>query len=275
LSRVKQLALSSFFTVSTPFAFAADATFSPAQPVEPAGGWTVTLGLGPQVVTSFPGASAYRVWPTGTLAWRGPNDPPAFAAPDDGFGVALLDLGWIKAGLVGRLLPRRGLSNGNGNFYGLHNVGWTLELGGFVELWPSENLRARLELRQGVNGSRGLEGNIGIDVVERFGPFTASIGPRLAFGNDQFMRAYFSVTPAEALVNGNVFPYQAYGGVTSFGGLASLKYNITPAWGVTAFGGYNRFVNSAAESPIPNRLGSLNQFSAGATVAYSFHFGGF
>jgi outer membrane scaffolding protein for murein synthesis (MipA/OmpV family) len=269
MSLVNRLVLASFLAAPTAAA-AADLA-----PPPPASGWTVSIGLGPELLPSFPGARTYRVWPTGTFAWRRPGDPPAFAAPDDGFGIALLDLGWIKAGPVGRILPRRGLSYGNGNFYGLRNVGWTLELGGFAEVWLSERLRTRLEVLQGVNGSRGLEGNVGIDWVERFGVFTFSIGPRLALGNDRFMNAYFSVSPSEAFANGNVRPYQAYGGVTSFGGLTSLKYDITPAWAVTAFGGYHRFVNSAAESPIPNRLGSLNQFSAGAIVAYSFNFGGF
>jgi outer membrane scaffolding protein for murein synthesis (MipA/OmpV family) len=275
VSRIKDLILASLFAASP--ALAADlapTTLAPPAPA-PAAGWVVSIGLGPEALTDFPGARTYRLWPTGTLAWRGPNDPPAFAAPDDGFGIALLDLGWLQAGPVGRVLPRRGLSNGNGNFYGLDNVGWTAEIGGFVQAWLSEHLRTRLEVRQGLNGNRGLVANFEIDAVERFGPYTFSLGPRLALGNARFMSAYFSVTPAEAFVNGNLYPYQASGGVTSFGGLAAAKYDIAPAWSATVFGGYDRLVNSAAESPIPNRLGSLNEFSGGVILAYSFNFGGF
>jgi outer membrane protein len=272
VSRIKYLFLASLLASATAAAIAAD--LAPPAPA-PAPGWFVTIGLGPEALISFPGARTYRLWPTGTLAWRGPNDPPAFSAPDDGFGIALLDLGWLKAGPVGRFVPRRGLSNGNGNFYGLDNVHWTAELGGFVEGWISEHLRTRLEIRQGVNGHDGLDANLAIDAVERSGPFTFSIGPRLALGNTQFMSAYFSVTPLEALANGHVYPYQAYGGVTSLGGLAAVKYDISSAWSATAFAGYNRLVNSAAESPIPNRLGSLNDFSGGVIIAYSFNFGGF
>ncbi|WP_026605732.1 MipA/OmpV family protein [Methylocapsa acidiphila] len=273
MTHFKKFLLASLFAAAPAVGFAADLETSPAP--APAGGWLVTIGLGPEALTSFPGAKTYRVWPTGTLAWRGPNEPPPFSAPDDGFGVALLDLGWLKAGPVGRVLPRRGLSNGNGNFYGLANVNWTLELGGFVEGWISEHLRTRLEVRQGVNGHDGLDANVSIDAIERIGPYTLSLGPRLQLGNTRFMSAYFSVTPAEAFANGNVYPYQAYGGVESFGGLAAIKYDITPSWSVTGFGGYNRLMNSAAESPIPNRLGSLNEFAGGVIVAYSFNFGGF
>lgn len=240
-------------------------------PSTPAG-WAVTVGLGPEALPSFPGARTYRVWPTGTIAWRGPDEPPPFTTPDDGFGIAILNLGWIKAGPVARFVPRRGLSDGNGNFYGLHNIPLTAELGGFTELWLAPFLRTRLELRNGINGAQGLDANVSIDGVARFGAFTFSIGPRMALGDTQFMNAYFSVTPAEAAANGRVTPYQATGGVTSYGGLTALKYDLSPAWSVTTFGGYQRLVNSAAASPIPNRLGSNNQFSAGAVLAYTFSF---
>ena len=69
--------------------------------------------------------------------------------------MALLDLPWIKAGPVARFISERTLSGGfgsigsNGNFFGLHNVGFTAELGGFLELWPTDFIRARLEARGG------------------------------------------------------------------------------------------------------------------------------
>jgi hypothetical protein len=37
----------------------------------------------------------------------------------------------------------------------------------------------------------------------------------------------------------------------------------------------NCYVDSAGESPIPNRLGSLGDFRAGVVVAYSFNWNGF
>ena len=41
------------------------------------------------------------------------------------------------------------------------------------------------------------------------------------------------------------------------------------------FGGVNRYVSSAGGSPIPNRIGSLNNFTAGALVAYTFNWNWF
>lgn len=265
LSFLRSLGLASLLCVMISAASAADLASAP---------FIVTLGIGPQGIPSFPGARTYRVWPTGTLAWRRAGDPEPFTAPDDGFGLAIVDLDGFRAGPVARFLPRRGLSDGNGNFFGLHNVDWTFEIGGFAEVWLAPFLRTRFELRQGVNGHRGLDANVGIDGVARFGAFTLSLGPRLVLGNTTFMNAYFSVTPAEAAANGQVGPYQATGGVTSFGGLVAAKYDFMPNLSATLYGGYQRLFNSAAESPIPNRLGSLNQWSGGLIFAYSFQIPG-
>jgi MipA family protein len=267
LSLSKSLALAGLLPAAASTVFAADLTRPPA----PETGWTVTVGLGPQVQTSFPGARSVTVWPTGTLALRRPGEPEPFASPDDGFGIALLDYGWIKAGPVGRIMPERGLSNGNGAFFGLPHVGWTLELGIFGELWYTEHFRVRAEARQGVNGHEGFDASIAFDAVDKFGPFTAAIGPRLQIGDTQFMNAYFSVTPAEAFLNGKVAPFHANGGLTSVGVLASIKYDFMPTWSATLFGGYNRLVSNAAASPIPNNLGSLNEYTAGAVIAHSFN----
>jgi outer membrane protein len=113
------------------------------------------LGVGPEVFTSFPGASSVSIWPTGYISYRRPGEPEPFVSPDDGLSIALLDLPWIKAGPVARFISGRTLSGGfgsigsNGNFFGLHNVGFTAELGGFLELWPTDFIRARLEARGG------------------------------------------------------------------------------------------------------------------------------
>jgi MipA family protein len=252
-------------------------TPTPALPLWPIPeeGVIITVGLGPELANSFPGAKTYRVLPLPWLDWHKPGEIEAFHAPDDGFGLPLLDLGQFKAGPVARYVPERGLSNGSGNFAGLPTVPWTVELGGFVEYWPTDFLRGHVELRQGVNGHQGLDGNIEIDAVGRYGPWTVSFGPRAALGNEQFVQAYFSATPAQAAANGMVTPFNATGGFTSVGVLSAAKYALNPTLSVTGFVGYNRLVGSADASPITNNLGSKNDFIGGATVEYTFAFRGF
>jgi outer membrane protein len=277
VSLSQRFALAGLIAITTTSVRAADlAPVTPA-PVE---GWVINLGVGPNVFNSFPGAKSYSVWPTGYIAYHRLGEPEPFISPDDGFSIALLDLGWIKAGPVARFIPRRGLSGGilggsNWSFYGLHNIGLTAEIGGFLELWPTEHFRARIEARQGVSGADGFDGNIELDYVQRFDAFTFSAGPRFRFGDNQFNNAYFSVTPAEAFLNRNLYPYQAHGGLTSVGGLGAIKYEFSPAWSTTVFGGISRYVSSPGGSPIPNRVGSLNDVSAGVILAYSFHWNGF
>jgi len=227
----------------------------------------VTLGIGPEMMPSFPGSKGFRAVPTAHFGW-GKTDP--FYAPDDGFDVALFNNGTVAFGPVARVREQRSLGNGNANFYGIHDIGWTFEIGGFGELWLADFLRTRAEVRQGVNGHNGLVADVMIDYVYRSGPWTASIGPRLAFGNNTFMRAFFSVTPWEAQLNGRVYPYQANGGLASLGTMLSVKYQFTPTWSFNLFGGYNRLMGSAADSPIPNRLGSSNQWTTGGIIAYTF-----
>ena len=277
LSYAQRFSLAGLFAIA---ASAATAAEPPPQPPAPQG-WIVTLGIGPEVFTSFPGASSVSIWPTGYITYRRPGEPEPFVSPDDGFSIALLDLPWIKASPDARFISERTLSGSfgtignNQNFFGLHNIGFTAELGGFLELWPTDFIRARLEARGGVSGAHGFDANVELDVVERYGPWTFSAGPRFRFGDNQFVNAYFSVTPAEAFLNGKVFPYQARGGLTSVGGLGAIKYDFTPAWSATAFGGVNRYVDSAGGSPIPNRLGSLDDLTAGVIVAYTFNWNGF
>ena len=278
MSIAQRCSLAGFIAIAAfSAASAADCAPTPA-PIE---GWTITLGVGPGVFTSFPGAKSVSIWPTGYISYRRPGEPEPFVSPDDGFGIALLDLPWIKAGPVARFNSQRTLSGGfgtlgnNDSFYGLHNVGFTAELGGFLELWPTDFFRARLEARNGISGAQGFDGNVELDIVQRYDAFTFAAGPRFQFGDDQFMSAYFSVTPAEAFLNGHVYPYQATGGLAAVGGFGSIKYQFTPAWSATVFGGVNRYVSSAGGSPIPNRLGSLNDITAGALVAYTFNWNWF
>ncbi len=167
MSNFQRLALIGLLSATASTALAADLT--PPAPVPPPG-WQVTIGVGPEVAPAFPGARAVTILPTGILDVRRPGDPIPFSSPDDGFGIPLLDYGWIKAGPVGRVLGQRGLSNGNGSFWGLPNVGWSVELGIFGELWLAEHFRIRGEVRQAVSGHDGLDANIELDGVQRWAP---------------------------------------------------------------------------------------------------------
>jgi outer membrane scaffolding protein for murein synthesis (MipA/OmpV family) len=202
-----------------------------------------------------------------SIGFRRVGDPERFSTPDDSFGPAIWDVGVVRAGPVANFIFKRGERDG---LFGLHTVGLTHEIGGFVDFTPVEHFRARAELRQGIDGHRGFVAVLGADLYGSKEATTLSLGPRLNFGDNRYASAYFSVSPVEALLNGRVTPYQATGGFTSVGGIAAIRYNFTENTNGTVFGGAQRLMGSVGSSPIPNSIGSRNQFTAGLEIARSF-----
>lgn len=262
--------LAAFASVSAAPAGLAQSLTDPA----PVSGWIVTLRANAGVTPDYEGSRNLSPYLLPGLGMRRPNSPVAFGSPDEAPGFALVDQGWFKAGLSGRLRgPRQ--QERYGELHGIHDIDWTIEGGGFAEFWTLEKLRARVELRHGFLGHHGNVAEFYVDWVERHGPLTLSFGPRFSLADKPYMNKFFGVTGYEALLNGNVWPYEPSGGAKSIGATAALSYEWSPAWSTTLYGRYNRLVGEAAAGPIPDRLGSRDQFTIGLSAAYSFHWDGF
>ena len=229
--------------------------------------YIVTLQVIGAVAPSFPGSEILRPYPFPGVSVRSAREPERFSTPDDGFGFAVIDHDGFRAGPVANFVFRRGDRDG---LFGLHQVGLTHEVGGYAEFTPFDHFRARTELRQGVDGHGGFVAALGADVFGSADALRLSVGPRLNFGNDRYANAYFSVTPAEAALNGRLEPYQASGGFTSAGGIATLRYDIAPNLNATVYGGLQRLTGSVGSSPIPSLIGSRDQFTAGLAISRSF-----
>ena len=261
------------FTAS---AFAADLADRSAPPVfvQPeAAGFDVTIGAGPNVTNRFPGAKQIYVLPSIHLGYRKAGEPDPFYTPDDAFDIAVYENPYFRIGPAANFISNRGQGDG---FNGLHTIGDTFLVGGFAEVYPIPNhLRIRGELLKGVTGSKALIGNLGADAIQKMGPFEFSLGPRFGFGDNRYASQYFSVTPFEANANGLLTPYQATGGLTSIGALGTIRYDINRQYSLLGFGGYSRLVDSVGNSPILDRMGTHDQFTAGVTLNYTFGFKGF
>ena len=230
-------------------------------------GWIVTLSAMGAVAPSFPGSAQLRPYPFPSIAFRSIGEVERFSAPDDGFGLALVDIGVLRAGPVANFVFKRGERDG---LFGLRRIGLSHEIGGFVEATPTDHFRLRAELRQAIDGHRGFVAGLGADVFGGAGQLRLSAGPRLNFGDNRYANAYFSVTPFEAAVNGRLSPYSATGGFTAAGGVATLRVDFNEQTNATVFGGAQRLLGSVGDSPIPSLLGSRNQFTAGLSIARSF-----
>lgn len=250
------------------------ASASPAFAAEPAAqGWTITLKANGGVSPAWEGSKDLSPYLLPGLSVRRAGSPLTFSAPDDSPGFALFDENWLKAGVVGKLKgPRR--SADHAELRGVHDVDWTVEAGLFAEFWPIEKLRARIEARHGFIGHHGNLVDLSMDSVERRGPWTVSVGPRLSLGDTRYVDKLFGVNPAEAVMTG-LPAYRAEGGAKSIGLAGAVSYEWSKQWTTTVYARYNRLVGSASQSPLVAALGSRNQFTLGAIVAYSFDWAGF
>lgn len=236
--------------------------------------WVVTINGNGVVAPRYPGAKTFGFVGYPSLSFRRASTPKAFTAPDDNISFALYDNGMFRAGPTGKFVNSRRAADSR-ELAGLRDVDWTIEAGGFVELWPMPKLRTRVDLRRGMHGHQGLVADVGADYVERLDAWTLSAGPRASFGNGAFARTYFSVSPAEAIANGRITPYVATGGITSIGWTTAVSYAFSTEWQATAFAHVDHLTMAATRSPIVRVLGSQQQFTFGLKLSYSFSTVGF
>jgi len=259
---------------------AADLPSVKAAPALPAqDDWIVTVSGTVNYGPAYPGARKYTFSGFPGLSFRRAGTPELFTTPDDGFNFALYSDGLFRAGVVGRLVGERSIYH-NSALRGLAYVPYSLELGGFAEVRPVSWGRVRAELRQAVSGHEGLVGTLGADVWQSWSGFTLSIGPRAYFGNNQYAKSYFSVTPAQAIANnlqgGRLYAYNAVGGVTAAGATTAVRYDFNENWFTVGSVNYKRLTGSVANSPLAYSVGNgdRNQWAYGLEVAYRFRVGG-
>jgi MipA family protein len=234
--------------------------------------WIATVGARITVDPTYPGADKYSVWGSPVVGLRRSTDPEWFSALDDSasFGISVTD--WLRVGVAGDYLDGRDRGD-DSRLRGLKPIDWTVELGGFFELWPTDYLRARVEIKKGINGHDGVTADIGFDaIVPVTNNLSLAFGPRVDLATTDYMRTYYGVTAREAarspFINRSFRPD---GGIESAGLAASVTYKWDENWTTTIGGGWDRLVGDAADSPVTRRAGTPNQFWGGARVAYSFN----
>jgi outer membrane protein len=225
------------------------------------------IALGPQLVPSYPGSDRVSIRPLVDASRARGDAPFVFEAADESAGFAL----WQRSGYaIGPAIGFQGSRTARDVGAALPRVGFTVELGGFVQYALSDAFRLRAELRQGIGGHKGLIGMIGADYVARDADrWLFSVGPRVTLADDRYHRAYFGVAPADAAAAG-LRPFVADGGVQAVGASAGLVHQFTPAWGVIGYAKYDRLVADAARSPVVRTSGSRNQLSGGVALTYTF-----
>jgi len=225
------------------------------------------VGLGPQLVPSYPGADGISLRPfVDVVSARGTDSLP-FEAPDESAGFAVLTRGRFA---IGPALGFEGSRTARDVGAALPKVGATFEAGGFLQYALTDMIRLRGEVRKGLGGHKGLIANVGGDYVARKGDdWLFSIGPRVTFADGRYHDAFFSVAPAVAVATG-LRAFDAKGGLQAAGITAGFVRHLGGRWGVSSYAKYDRLVDDPARSPIVRRYGSRNQVSGGLALTYTF-----
>jgi MipA family protein len=257
-------------------AFQAGATDLDLRPLEQAtpSDWIITLGADGRVVPRYMGSNQWVMVPVPYFDRHRPGKAEPFHSPRDGTGIALFDSDVLAVGPLGSLTwPRRQTASLSLN--GLGNVGYTVQVGGFVDYWAVEWLRMRVETLQGLGAANGVTANFAVDAVIPLSPgLTLSGGPRARADTAAAESPYFTITQAQSIASG-LPVYSAGGGWQAVGVGTQAKYRFNPTWATYSFIEYDKLIGATASSPIVSGPGgSNNQWTFGVGLTYSFAMGG-
>lgn len=131
---------------------------------------------------------------------------------------------------------------------GLNDVKASVELG-LGLTYTQRNFEAFADIRYGVIGHKAWVGELGADLVMRPNEkLTLRAGPRLFIGSSDYANTYFGVTPAES--SAALPAFRAKGGALTAGVELGATYAINDLWGIDGAIRYDRYLNSAKDSPI-------------------------
>lgn len=233
-------------------------------------GYIVTIGGFADLEPRFEGARHSRWGFQPVFDVRKEGSREWLNLPRDGVDIALWETDNFRAGPVASGRWERDVGSLVRGFRHVGVVNLSIEAGGFVEYWPSNLLRTRLEVRDAVVGAAGVISDASADIVLRPDrQWTITGGPRLSLADATFMRSYYSVSPQQSVTSG-LPAYTARPGVRSGGAGSMLKYKWSDEISSMAFVEYQRIAASAFESPLISQRGTPNQTIVGIGMSFSF-----
>jgi outer membrane protein len=233
-------------------------------------GYDLTANLRAEMSPSYEGSKKMSLFPGGSLAVTRPWAYDDYAAPDDAASFAIFNTKRFSFGAAASIRENRG---NDAELEGMRNIGWSLEGGGFMNVWPTSWMRLHVEALKGLTAQDGLLVNTGADFVSHEGRWMIAGGPRYSWGDDKFNATYFGVTPAEALASPRIdSPFSARAGSHFAGIEANAEYKLYHHWRLTFDASYHHLLGDDANSPLVKQLGTADQF--GAAVGVRFRLGG-
>jgi outer membrane protein len=233
------------------------------------GDWKLIVGATGMVAPDFEGAKdlMFGVSPIISLGKAGPE--ARFTSRNDDISFSLYDNGRVRAGATGKIIFER---DSDDELEGLDPVRFGAEAGGFAEIYPTDWLRVRGEVRQGIRSHNGVVADVAVDAFQDITPSVrVSGGPRISFASADYFETYYGVNATEAADSG-LSEYHPDGGIKSIGLGGAYDWKATEKLTTSVFSEYSRLMGAAADSSLVEERGSANQFTIGVSAAYRFDF---
>ncbi len=235
------------------------------------GNWYLSVGAAGFSAPKFEGGKHNKLqWqPLISVGRQGPG--PRFSSRNDNPSFALIESDAFRFGIVGKFVRSRDSSDGR-ELIGLKKVKWGLEAGGFAEVYPTDWLRGRVEVRQGIRAHSGLVADAAVDAFTDITPeLRLSGGPRMTVATNDYFNTYYGVNAREAAASG-LSQYSPGGGVKSVGVGGALTWKASENWTTSTFVEYTRLTGPAADSSLVRERGDRNQLLIGMSASYKFNF---
>lgn len=235
------------------------------------GDWYITLGAKGFVAPNYEGATDYKLRAAPVISMGRPGSSLKFSSLNDNASIGFIDTGVFRAGVTGKLITGRDSSDYD-ELKGLNDVDWGVELGGFAEFYPTENVRGRVEVRRGIGAHDGVVADFAIDAFTNLtDTVRVSAGPRATVATKDYFREYYGVNASESAASG-LKQYSPGGGLNSLGIGGQITWQTTDKITTSAFAEYNRLMGPAADSSLVKERGSPNQATFGLQATYRFDF---
>lgn len=234
------------------------------------GDWYLKVGGSGFAQPKFEGDDSYEFAFLPIISLGKAGSESRFESRNDNISLGLWDTGVFRAGVAGRfVLPR---DSDEDDLQGLSDVDFGVEVGAFAEVYPTDWLRLRGEIRQGIAAHEGQVADFAADAFADITPeVRVSAGPRLSFASSDYFETYYGVTPAESVASG-LAPYSPGGGVKSYGFGGAIDWKTTDRLTTSLFAEYSRLGPPAADSSLVEQRGSPNQYMIGVSATYRFDF---
>ena len=260
------IALAGLFLASPLSALAGDGTYFWS------GDWYLKVGAAGFVAPRYEGAKSYMLQASPIISLsRQTAGAPRFSSRDDNPSFAIYENEIVRAGITGKLVMPRDRGDSD-DLKALKAVKFGLEAGVFAEVYPTDWMRFRTDIRRGIRSHNGFVADISADAFMDVTPtIRVSAGPRVSIASDDYMDAYYKVTNKRSAKYG-LSAYDPEGGFKSVGVGTEVNWQATDKIQAGAFAQYNRLVGDAADSSLVKEKGSPNQFIIGISTSYKFGF---